>query len=287
MSDDRSLPPPASAHGTPAGPKGLRIGVVSVLVAIAFLVGLALAVVLVRRQNARMDAAEIPALAQPVAAQPVATPPPADAVSLSARQAVLSGQLAALEARSASLSASAEGAAGQATRAEGLLIAVAARRMLDRGLALGALETQLLARFGPSQPRAVAIVRQAAREPVTLEDLRQGLDVIGANAAAGVRQGWLDSLRRELATLVVLRRAGTPSPLPADHLARAKRLLQADQVEAARAEVAELPGAEEAANWLAAARRYVLARQALDVLEAAALASPAPPPAPGIGAVIP
>lgn len=273
MSDDRAFPPGSPVSRGSA--QGVRISVVSVLVAFAFLIGLALAVVLVRRQQTR-DAAEPPAVLQPAAPQPTAAAPPAaDTATLTARQAVLAGQLAALEARAASLSASAEGAAGQATRAEALLTAIATRRALDRGMGLGTLEAQLLARFGQTQPRAVAIVREAAREPVTLEDLRQGLDAIGANVATGVRQGWFDSLRREFGTLVVLRRAGSPSPLPADHLARAKRLLQADQVEAARAEVAQLPGADDAANWLAAARRYVLARQALDVLENAALAPPA------------
>jgi hypothetical protein len=215
--------------------------------------------------------------------QPPAAPPPADATALLARHEVLAGQIAALEARAAALSAGAQAAGGQAFRAEALLTVVATRRALDRGVGLGALEGQLLARFGPTHPRAVETVRTAAREPVTLEDLRQGLDATGANAAAGVADGWLDSLRRELGTLVVLRRAGTPSPLPADHLARAKRLLGAGQVEAARAEVAQLPGAMDAAGWLAAARRYVLARQALDVLESAALAPPPPAALPFTG----
>lgn len=269
---------------SPSGPRGLRIGVVSVLVAVAFLLGLALALVLVRQQRAREDANVVPSMTQPATqTQPPAAPPPADATALLARHEVLAGQIAALEARAAALSAGAQAAGGQAFRAEALLTVVATRRALDRGVGLGALEGQLLARFGPTHPRAVETVRTAAREPVTLEDLRQGLDATGANAAAGVADGWLDSLRRELGTLVVLRRAGTPSPLPADHLARAKRLLGAGQVEAARAEVAQLPGAMDAAGWLAAARRYVLARQALDVLESAALAPPPPAALPFTG----
>ena len=269
---------------SPSGPRGLRIGVVSVLVAVAFLLGLALALVLVRQQRAREDANVVPSMTQPATpTQPPAAPPPADATALLARHEVLAGQIAALEARAAALSAGAQAAGGQAFRAEALLTVVATRRALDRGVGLGALEGQLLARFGPTHPRAVETVRTAAREPVTLEDLRQGLDATGANAAAGVADGWLDSLRRELGTLVVLRRAGTPSPLPADHLARAKRLLGAGQVEAARAEVAQLPGAMDAAGWLAAARRYVLARQALDVLESAALAPPPPATLPFTG----
>lgn len=257
--------------------RGVRVGVVSVLVALAFLLGLALAVVLVRHQNARDDGAEAstdPSALPAVSATPAAIQ--ADPATLTAREAVLAGQIASLEARAAALSASAEAAGGQATRAEALLTAVAARRMLDRGLPLGALDAQLPARFGAVQPRAVAIVRAAAREPLTLEDLRQGLDAVGPAAATGFGDGWWSSLRRELGTLVVLRRAGEPSPLPVDHLARARRLLQADQVEAARAEVALLPGQADAANWLAAAQRYVLARQALDALENAALADPAP-----------
>ena len=84
------------------------------------------------------------------------------------------------------------------------------------------------------------------------------------------------SLRRELSGLVVLRQGATPSPLPADRMARARRLLDSGQVEAARAEVTRLPGADEAANWLAAARRYALARRALDILENTALAGPVP-----------
>jgi thioredoxin-like negative regulator of GroEL len=70
--------------------------------------------------------------------------------------------------------------------------------------------------------------------------------------------------------------------MPTDRLARARRLLEAGQVEAARAEVARLPGAAQAGNWMAAARRYVVARQALDVIENTALIGQAgqPQPAP-------
>lgn len=261
--------------------RGLRVGVVSVMVALAFLLGLGLAVVLVRHQLTRADATVDASAALPTVSATATPPSPtlgSDPATLAAREAVLAGQIAALEARTATLSATAQEAGGQATRAEALLTAVAARRMLDRGQGLGTLEAQLLARFGGTQPRAVDIVRTAARQPVTLEDLRQGLDAIGPNVAAGVANGWWSSARRELRSLVVLRRAETPSPLPADHLARARRLLGSGQVEAARAEVAQLPGAADAANWQGAARRYVLARQALDVLENAALTAPDPLP---------
>ena len=242
-----------------------------------------------RRQAAGSDlVTATPALADPASpmagstlspAQPAAIPaqPAVDTATLAVRETALAGQIAALEARAAALSASAQAAGGQASRAEALLVAVAARRALDRGLALGSLDEQLRARLGATQPRAVMIVRDAARQPVTLEDLRLGLTTLGPMLATGADRGWVESLREGFRTLVVLRRVGEPSPLPADRLARARRLLDQGQVETARAEVAQLPGAGQAGGWLTAAHRYVLARQALDLLENAALAGQAQP----------
>ena len=60
-------------------------------------------------------------------------------------------------------------------------------------------------------------------------------------------------------------------------------MLEGGQVEAARAEVARLPGAAQATNWMEAARRYIATRHALDVLESAALRNQptvVPPPYP-------
>jgi hypothetical protein len=196
---------------------------------------------------------------------------PIDTAVLATREATLAGQLTALEARTAAITTDAAAAAGQATRAEGLLVAFAARRALDRGVGLGYLEEQLRLRFGQAQPRATTLLIQAARQPVTLEDLRQGLDAIAPDITSSTGENWLDTIQHQIDTLVVLRKAGTPSPMPADRLSRARRLLAAGQVEAARAEVARLPGAGQAGNWMEAARRYVAARQALEVIENTAL----------------
>ena len=210
--------------------------------------------------------------AQPLGPGDPVTPAPTDPALLATREATLAAQLTALEARAAAVSGDATAAGGQAARAESMLVAVATRRAIDRGLGLGYLEEQLRTRFGQSQPRAVAIIVQASRAPVTLEDLRQGLDAIGATLATGRGDShWSDSLDRMFANLVILRQAGTPSPLPVDRLARARRLLDGGQVEAARGEVTGLPGAGVAANWLAAARRYVMVRQALDAIDNAAI----------------
>jgi hypothetical protein len=210
--------------------------------------------------------------------------PAVDPAAIVTREAALAAQLAALEARAAAVATDAAAAGTQATRAESLMVAFAARRAIDRGTGLGYLEEQLRTRFVAAQPRAVAVVIQAARQPVTIEDLRQGLDAIAPGLQAGVQTGWLAQAQREFGNLIVIRKEGTPSAAPVERLARARRLLDDGQVDAARTEVARLPGAAQAGAWLAAARRYALAHQALDVIETAAIlgqaqAPPAPPPA--------
>jgi len=198
--------------------------------------------------------------------------PAIDLDALSVRERDLSIRLADLEARTANVGVEARVASGYATRAEGLMIAFAARRQIDRGQPLGFLEEQLRERFGANQGQAVGTIIQAAGEPVTIEDLRAGLDVIAPELATGVtRDGWVGSFRRELGNLIVLHRADTPSPLPADRLTRARRMLQNGQVEAALAEVSRMPGAAQGGRWINAARRYIGARQALDAIETAAI----------------
>lgn len=261
------------------GRTALLIAVILLAIAAALLVaGYAL-----RRLGwtASKDAAAVPAAQAPPPTPAVAAPQTAvaatiDPATLAGREAALSAQLAALEARTATMAADIAAAGSQAGRAEALLVAVASRRALDRGQGLGYLEPQLRARFASAQPRAVDMVIDVARQPVTLESLRQGLDAVAPQVVGSAGQPWLVSLRRELGSLVVLREAATPSTPPADRLASARRLLDAGQVETARAEVARLPGAGQAGTWIEAARRYVLARRALDVLENTALAGTVP-----------
>ncbi|TPG10363.1 hypothetical protein [Sphingomonas oligophenolica] len=289
----------------PAAPRGNRTGFIIAGFVVAFVAGLVLmgyamkhvpffggarskisAVASGKDDETRDEAAGFsPAAPLNANGESPAVASPTDPVLLATREAALAAQLTSLEARTAGVSADAAAARGQATRAEGLLIAFAARRALDRGLGLGYIEDQLRNRFGGVQPRAVIYVIQASRNPVTLEDLRQGLDAIAPDISTVRADNWWRSLQRELSNLVVLRKAGTPSPLPADRLARAKRLLEGGQVEAALGEVKRLPGASDAANWTTAANRYVTARHALDLIENAAIlgraAAPPPPPAGG------
>lgn len=195
--------------------------------------------------------------------------------------AALDARIAALSARLDSLSAQAMIAGSHATRAEAVLIAAAARRALDNGAALGYLEGELRARFGEAQPRAVSTIISAASEPVTLPDLQSGLDALGP-ALLGSRESgdWWTAAKRELANLVIIRKAKVPSPAPEKALERARSLLIAGRVEAAMQEVERLPGRSSAATWIDQARRYNEARRALDVIEAAAILDPRATPTP-------
>ena len=64
---------------------------------------------------------------------------------------------------------------------------------------------------------------------------------------------------------------GAEERVDLQRLARAKRALDAGLAEVALAEVLRLPGRDQAADWIAKARRYVAARRALDTIETAAL----------------
>ena len=120
----------------------------------------------------------------------------------------------------------------------------------------------------------------AAREPVTLQELQDGLQEIGPQlTGAGPDQGWWDALRAEISSLITVRRQNTPSPEPAERLRRATRRLEAGQAEVALAEVLRMPGREHGREWILRARRYVGARRALDAIETAALVEPRLAPA--------
>jgi hypothetical protein len=162
-----------------------------------------------------------------------------------------------------------------------LLVTFAARRALDRGVELGYLEGLLRQRFASTEPQAVATILSAARQPVTLADLQNGLDAIAPvlSASSEPQESWWQGFRRELSGLVVVRRTGEPSNVPADRVARAGRMLEAGQVDAALAEIVRIPDHHAAEGWIASARRYLSGRAALDQIETAALLDPGGSPA--------
>lgn len=194
----------------------------------------------------------------------------------------LATRVAELEQRLSRITLEAESASGNASRAEGLLVAFAVRRALDRGLSLGYLDAQLRLRFGDDQPNAVKTIIETSREPVTLEQLRAELDAMAPQLVGrgGDDNGSLwTGLRRELGELFVVRAAGTQSPRASERLDRARRYLTAGQADLAIAEVEAMPGSDVASEWLIEARRYHEARRALDLIETAAILEPRDSPA--------
>lgn len=180
-----------------------------------------------------------------------------------------------LEQRITRVSLAAAAASGHANRAEAMLVAFAARRALDAGQPLGYVEGQLRLLFGDAQPKAVATIVNAAAEPVTLNTLRQGLEVVRNAAERGdPNEGWWSAAMRELRGLAVIRHAGEPSPELRARISRARLNVEAGQVEAAIDEISALTEQPETVQWLEQARRYKEARRALDVIEAAAILEP-------------
>jgi hypothetical protein len=206
--------------------------------------------------------------------QPVAAPQPTNA------------QLADLQARVARVEGAAQRAEGFAGRADALVIAFAARRAIDRGVALGYLEPLLVDRFGGQHQQAVGTVISASRQPVRLNDLIAEYDTLGPDLRRGGPQdNWWTNFRRELGTLIEVHPAQRPAINPDARYQRARQRLATGDVDQALAETMRLPGAANAQDWIAKARRYVAAHRALDEIESAALLGapmrqPPPPSAP-------
>lgn len=180
-----------------------------------------------------------------------------------------------LEQRLMRVSVAAQAASGYANRAEAMMVAFAARRALDAGTPLGYIDGQLRLLFGEAQPKAVATIINAANEPVTVNKLRAGLADIGQTIdESNASKGWWSAAMHMLGTLVEIRRADAPPPAPERRLERARRDVEAGQIEDAMSEVAALPQQPAIAQWLEQARRYNEAHRALDVIEAAAILEP-------------
>ena len=262
---------------------------------LAFLLGIAAMAWILTRWDAAATYLGVrppPPPVQRMTPQPVAPPAPAPAsTSLRAEPELqrfvidpeTTRRVAQLEQRVATIDSQSRIAAGNANRAEGLLIALAARRALDRGVGLGYIEGLLQQRFGATQRQAVATIITASRQPVTLDRLQDGLQQVGPQlTGAGPDKNWWTALKTELAGLITVRRAGTASTMPVERLRRATRSLEAGQVDVALLEVLRMPGRDNASAWINEARRYVAARRALDVIETAALLEPNAPAADGV-----
>ena len=285
--------PKHSAQGRATSLRLLAIAALS-----AFLLGALLTFVLVRGSDIsagdifRIRNEEPATLTEP--AEPQLSAPDAEtseaasaAVAQGAREAVervervveqqggLDQRVAAMEQRLTRLDLQSQAAAGNAARAEGLLIAFAARRAIERGSPLGYLEDQLRLRFGDARPNAVQTVIEAAETPVTLDQLLARLEGL-APVLSDVRasEGLFSRIGSELSQLFVIRTEDTPSPIARRRLERARLFLESGRIESAISEIRNMPNAEEAADWLADAERFAAAQRALEVLESAAILEP-------------
>lgn len=271
------MPDPAETYGRP------RRSIVPLLVGllIALLLGMAAMAWLFYRFDSVSEIIKpavpvvVPAASPPRRAPLIdIAPPPAAAIV----ETIIDQRIGRIEEKVEDIDERTAAATSEAHRAERLLVAFAARRAIDRGAPLGYLEGALRERFGAIEPQAVAVVISASRQPVTTVQLRDMLEALRPQLAlAAENESWWAGVRRELAGLIVIRRADTQSTAPIDRLSRAEEALAAGHVDAALVEVARLPGRRAAAGWIADARRFVQARAALDRIESAALLEPVEP----------
>lgn len=200
-----------------------------------------------------------------VSSPPIANPPAPGSSSEDSR-------INALEQRLAQVESATQQAQGSAGRADALVVAFAARRAIDRGVALGYLENLLTERFGPQHPAAVATIITASRQPVRLNDLIDQYQTLGRELRrGGPEDSWWTDVKRELGSVVELHRADQPAANADARYNRALGRLQTGDVDQALAETMRLPGASRAGAWAASARHYVAAHRALDEIESAAL----------------
>ncbi len=207
--------------------------------------------------------APAPMTPKPVVMNPQPAPPP---------QPANNAQISDLQARLAKVENATQHAEGSAGRADALVVAFAARRAIDRGVALGYLENLLVDRFGAQHHQAVATIVTSSHQPVTLDDLITEYETLGPELRRpGAQNDWWTNLKGELGSLIQVHRADQPSPNADARYDRALQRLSAGEVDQALAETMRMPGASRAGDWVAKARRYIAAHRALDEIESAAL----------------
>lgn len=206
---------------------------------------------------------------------PAPTTPAPSPQAMASTEVQLAARLTALDQKLAQTETRAALAAGNAGRAEALLIAIATRRAIDRGSPLGYLEGQLHGRFGEALPNVVTTVITFARAPITQDRLVAQLDVLAPQLVGPDEQTTWSKVRHDLSGLFVLHSDSAPAaPNPQLRLDHARLCLKEGKIEDAIADVRLLPGAKAATPWLADAQRYADAMHALDAIDTSALFEP-------------
>lgn len=276
MTDASPLSPPAfSAPAPPPRPRSRGLALVGL--PLAFLLGGGLvAWAHTEGYLARILPSPVPAPAPSAGAAPraAALPLPAGEAARMAAISTVEGRLALIEDRLSRVDALTHAASGNASRAESLLIAFAARRLVERGQPLGYVADQLRLRFADAQPRSVQTVLAFASRPVTLDELSARLEALSPELAVTDDESLWTRVRREASSLFVVRRDASALVTPSARIERARMMLSARRLDQAVGEVERLPGADAADTWIADARRYQAAQAALDLIETTAMLEP-------------
>lgn len=209
---------------------------------------------------------------KPIVTNPQVAPEPEPQGQAEVQERVQGQQIASIQTRLNAVENATARAEGSAGRADGLVVAFAARRAIDRGVALGYLENLLVDRFGAQHRAAVATIITASRQPVRLDDLIAEYDSLGPDLRGGGPQdSWWTTVKREFGSLVEVHPADRPASNAAARYDYARQRLAAGNVDKALVETMRLPGAARAGDWIGKARRYIAAHRALDEVESAAL----------------
>jgi hypothetical protein len=281
--------------GSPSTPPRRTIGRSLILPALFFVGGVAATGWVLTSTDFGTQLVSQPA-PEPIAIDPVkmAAPPPAAvapppmADDVAARIAAIEGRLARAEASGGS------SGAGLSTQLSRVMLAIAARRALEAGRGLGGLQGELEQQFGADAPYLVAAIASAAKQPVTLTALNSEFASL-APALSGSGDKWWARISNSFSNLVTVRDGKTKSDDPAALVVRAEAALKMGNVAAAVEAVSQTPNRAIAADWIAKAKRYAAAMQAVDALEAKAYSTatteaaapvmvlPEPKPAPVMG----
>jgi hypothetical protein len=162
-------------------------------------------------------------------------------------------------------------------RTEAMLVAMSARRTVEAGKSLGDLLPRLQGAFGESSPTALREILAADKEPLTVAQLLRDFDAVAPLLQKPATWNFRE-LQKELSTLFVVRRSGTPPPAEDAQLQIARDYVVTGNFAAALRLVSAMPGAANAQDWIAKARRYIERQKALDTLEQTALTLPTAQP---------
>lgn len=167
-----------------------------------------------------------------------------------------------------------------------MLLAMAARRSIENGKPIAPLLPQLQVTFGTTQPQALAVLAKTGEQPLSNAALLSEIEILAPALSRPAGTGW-ERIKYEMATMFVLRDSDRATPPSIARTARIRQNLIAGETETAVRLVRAMPGAANAADWIAKAEQAIAVQQALDILDHAAIKSITAPAMPLITPITP